>query len=255
MNLIKTFFQCFHALKKTALFRFQSIGKTIGFVFFMMFLTSLPIGLIMFFEVNNIINYTTNEFIEDTPDFHFENGILISDMDEAIIQEHDSNTYIFDTTGNIHPKDILKYENAVALLPNEVIYVRNEKLQKFEYDMLLPETMTKVEFIDLINKVKQWLFIITPFLFIIMYLYFTALKFIDICILAFIGLALKKWMYRYLNYSQLWRMSVYAITIPTSIFSLSLAFQIMIPSGFLFYWLLAIYCLMKVINGVPKKRT
>ncbi|WLR49853.1 DUF1189 domain-containing protein [Bacillus tianshenii] len=256
MNVFKQFFQCFYALRKTAVYRFQSIGKTILYVFTMMLIISLPTAIMIYLDVDDLFENAASQFNENMPEFELKNGQLTSVTDEPVTWTNNGYIYYFDPTGEITTEQVTKHENAVGFLQSELVLKRSQQQQTLPYEgLFLPENLTKEKAIDLIKKLEQWLLIIGPLFFLIMYLFATALKFIGISALALAGLLFKNAMKRRVNYSQLWRLSAYAATIPTTIFALLDAFQITVPGAFLLYWLVAFLCIITILKGVPKPKS
>ncbi|QFT89863.1 hypothetical protein FIU87_14460 [Bacillus sp. THAF10] len=139
MNLFSQFIISLYSPKTMATFRFQGIGKTILYIFFLVLVTSIPL----------FISFGTNAFTVT------------------------ANTEEFSETN-------------------------------LEHLMIV---------------------------FIVLgYLYFCGIKFVQISMLALVGLLIKSRLKRTnLQYRHTWRLSAYAVTLPTLLFSLLQAFQIEYP--------------------------
>lgn len=238
-----------------ARFRFQKLGKPILYVFLLMFLSSVPIGVLTAVSFTDAYeNLKTH--MSELPDFTLEDGSLTSDQSEPLIKGEDENTFIFDTTDGIKPDDLDSYDSAIAFLKDRIIVMDNGTKQEFNYSNFSSMTFTKQDVSELTKNVDDLLPIFVPFLIFLIYLFQTGLKFIGITVLATIGLSLKSLAGRKASYKQLWVLSVYSVTIPTLFFTIMALIKTSVPFGFVLYWFVAILLLYLTIREIPlpKKR-
>jgi hypothetical protein len=85
-------------------------------------------------------------------------------------------------------------------------------------------------------------------------LFSSAVKFIEISILALLGLIMKNRTGRKLNYGHIWRMSAYSVTLPTIFFTIMSAIQTQVPSTFLIHWAVALIVLYLAIKETPQAK-
>ncbi|MFP3490191.1 DUF1189 family protein, partial [Staphylococcus sp. SIMBA_130] len=76
-----------------ARFRFQKLGKPILYVFLLMLLSSVPIGIITAVSITNAYE-DLKTHMGDLPEFTLEDGTLKSDQSEPLIKKEDGNTFI-----------------------------------------------------------------------------------------------------------------------------------------------------------------
>lgn len=250
MNIFKQFIKSLHSPETIAKFRFQKIGKSILYVFFLMFLTSIPFFIMLGSSVNSLYNYVSTSVEESIPDFAIENGILRSDVDEPTITEDGNTVVILDPTGELTPLDLSEYSTAFALLDREAVLVLDGSPQTISYQELGTD-ITKSELTDLIDSVGGLLPLFIGLIIVIMYLFTTAMKFIGIFTLSVITLLLKKRTANHISYKQGWVLSAYAVTLPTVLFALIDAIGINIPFSFAIYWVIAIVMMNLVLQNIP----
>ncbi len=238
-----------------ARFRFQKLGKPILYVFLLMLLSSVPIGIITAVSFTNAYE-DLKTHMGDLPEFTLEDGTLKSDQTEPLIKKEDGNTFIFDATDEIKPDDVNSYESAIAFLKDRIIVMDSGSRQEFNYSNFSSMTFTKQDVNELTQNLDSLLPIFIPLLIFVVYLFQTGLKFIGITVLATIGLLLKSLAGRKASYKQLWVLSVYAVTIPTLFFTIMALVKTTVPFGFLLYWFVAIMLLYLTIKEIPlpKKR-
>ncbi|HHY72997.1 MAG TPA: DUF1189 domain-containing protein [Bacillus bacterium] len=254
MNIFQQFLKSIYSPKDVALFRFQGVGKTIGYVFLLMFISTVIVGISLGNDFLKWTEITNEKVMNELPNFELKKGTLTSELDSPIIQENNEFTFIFDTTGQITANDVSKYSNAIGLLKKEAIIISESEKQQLPYSNFGDISINKNTVINFIAKFKSLFYVILPMIFLLIYLFQTCLKFIGISVLALIGLMLSKQTSRKLRYNSLWILSAYAVTIPTIFFAITNALKIIIPFAFLLYWATASIVLYLIIVEIPKAK-
>lgn len=253
MNVFQQFIKSFSSPKAMAAFRFQGMGKTILYVFLLMFLASIPTGVSMGLMMNGWVEDSKAIISSELPDFEIIDGELTSEADEPIISENQDFVFIFDSTGELTEEEVAKYDDVLAFLKNDAYFSMAGDAQSMPYTSLGID-FTKADLLTFMNQMDTMLYVIIPVLYLILYIFQTGMKFIGISFLALIALLMSKSMKRNLLYKKVWIMSAYAVTIPTIFFALTDAFGILIPFAFLLYWLTASFIMYLVIKEVPPKK-
>ncbi|HEY2422040.1 MAG TPA: DUF1189 domain-containing protein [Neobacillus sp.] len=254
MNIFKQFYKSIYSPKNIALFRFQGIGKTILYVFFLTLISLLPAIIYLSTTLSTGIDTARTVINNELPSFSIKNGQLSAATNVPIKINKDNFTIILDPTGAISESDVTDEGNAFALLKNKFVFATGGRTDTSPYSMMQGIDITKksmLNFIETIDGVKG---IIIPVISIFLYLFSSASNFIEISVLALIGLAIKNLAGRKLNYRQLWRMAVYSETLPTIFFTIMAAIKTTVPNSFLINWFVAIIVLYLAINEIPKPK-
>lgn len=255
MNIFKQFYRSLFSPKDIALFRFQGIGKTILYVFLLTFLSIIPS---VFYFSSAIVNgtETLSQAVEtELPSFKIENGELQSNINAPITISENGFPIIFDSTGTLTEDQLKDTKDGLALLQHDFVFVAGGKVTSYSYSMFGDVALTKMEIVDFLTSFKSMLAVIIALLFIIIYLFSSGIKFIEISILALFGIALKNILGRKLQYRQIWRISAYSITLPTVFFAIMAALQTVVPNAFLINWLVSFTMVMLAIREIPKPKT
>lgn len=255
MNIFQQFLKSIYSPKDVALFRFQGIGKSIGYVFLLMLISTVITGISIGNDMLKWVSLTHEKIINELPDFELKNGKLSSNLDSPIIEESDGFTFIFDPTGKVTLDDVTTHRNAIGLLQKEAVIVNESEKQQLPYSTFGDITLNKNKIVSFTKQLNSIIYVILPFLFLFIYLFQTSFKFIGISVLAAIGLFLAKQFNRKLRYNSLWILSAYAVTIPTLFFAITDALKIFIPFAFLLYWVTATIVLYLIIVEIPKAKT
>ncbi|WP_040207989.1 DUF1189 domain-containing protein [Neobacillus jeddahensis] len=254
MNIFKQFYKSLYSPKDIALFRFQGIGKTILFVFFLTFISVLPSIFYLSTALSTGIDTARSILTDEAPAFTVKDGQLTAETTVPVTISRDNFTIIIDPTGAITESDVEDQGNTFALLKDKFALASGGRIDASPYSMLEGMTISKenlVNFIDTIGGMKG---IIIPIVSLFIYLFSSAASFIEISILALIGLVLKNLLGRKLNYRQLWRMAAYSETLPTVFFTIMAAIKTSVPNSFIINWFVVIIILYLAINEIPKPK-
>lgn len=256
MNIFKQFYKSLYSPKDIAVFRFQGIGKTILYVFFLTLLSILPAIYYLSSATINGLDSFQNSIKNELPAFQISEGTLQSEEKAPIILKKDSLTIIFDSTGTANVKDLAKSKDTIAILQNEAVFIANGQSQSLPYSMFSDVTFTNEDLLSLLSSIDSSLVIIIPIMIIIIYILTAGLNFIQISILAVLGLILKKLLMRNIQYRHLWRIAAYSITLPTIFFTIMEGLKTTVPNGAIINWFVAYIVLYLAIKEVPlpKKR-
>ncbi len=236
------------------MFRFQGIGKTILYVFFLTLISVIPTIYFLSTSIMNSVEEITNSIENEFPDFYIEDGELHSEENKPLTIPGNDMVIQFDSTGTLTSEDIRSDQNTVALLKDEFVFVAGGQVQTYDYSMLTGMTFSKQEITEYLAAADSFLIIVLLIMAIIIYLFSAGLRFIEVSILALIGLLIKNMMNRKLQYRQTWRMSAYSITLSTIFFTIMASLQTVVPNGALISWLVGIVVLLLAIREVPQPK-
>ncbi|WP_338024078.1 DUF1189 domain-containing protein [Bacillus mesophilum] len=254
MNIFKQFIKSLYSPKDISLFRFQGIGKTILYVFFLTFIAVIPTIYFLSTSIVNSVEEIKNSIENKFPDFYIEDGELHSDENKPITIPADDMTIQFDSTGTLTSADIRSDQNTVALLQDEFVFVAGGQVQTYDYSMLTGMTFSKQEVTEYLAAADSFLVIVLPIMAIFIYLFSAGLRFIEVSILALIGLLIKRMLNRNLQYRHTWRMSAYSVTLSTVFFTVMASLQTVVPNGAMISWLVGVIVLLLAIKEVPQPK-
>ncbi|MCY9150147.1 DUF1189 domain-containing protein, partial [Bacillus haynesii] len=147
-------------------------------------------------------------------------------------------------------KQIEDKRNSVGILKDKFVIAIDGQVQEMPYTML-PEDMSKDDILSLVDQNKA---VIVPVLCVLLFLATAAGKFIDVSVLAVIGLIIRNGQKKMLSYKQLWVMSAYSITLATVFFAIMDALEAVVPSQFLLNWFVNFIMLFLAIKETPASK-
>lgn len=252
MNIFKQFYKSIYSPKDIALFRFQGIGKTILYVFFLTFISILPSIFYLTTALNQGLDAAKSVINDEAPAFSIKNGQLTAKTDVPVTIDKGNFTIIIDPTGAMTEDDVADQGNAFALLKDKFVLSSASKVDTYPYSMLEGLQITNTDLLHFVNTIAGMKGIIVPIISLFIYVFSSAASFIEVSVLAFIGLLLKG--NRKLHYRQLWRMAAYSETLPTLFFTIMTAIQTSVPNSFLINWFVVIIVLFLAIREVPQPK-
>ncbi|MDQ0299713.1 hypothetical protein J2S78_002133 [Salibacterium salarium] len=260
MNIIQSFIKSLYSPRYTGRFRFKGIGKTIGYIFFLMFIASIPAAIILTNTIWTGVNQLETALNHDKmPDFEINDEGLQSENEDVhlSLEGEQGEIIIFDTAGQTTNNELQQNEKVTAFLQEELVFKNNGETQTFPYEQIGGFNVSKEDLNSYISAVDGLLLLVVPVVLLFMYLLSTALKFIGIFSLSVFGLLIKKASPIPLSYRQLWILSAHAVTLPTIAITLLNLLPFQIPWSFSIYWLIAFIWLYLIFTKlpIPKKKT
>ncbi|UCZ54539.1 DUF1189 domain-containing protein [Bacillus shivajii] len=253
MNIIQQFIKSLYSPETIAKFRFQKIGKAILYVFFLMLITSIPAGIMLGSGFNSLYNQVDTHLNDSVPDFTIQNGVLDADVEEPVVIDEEDGVIIFDPTGEYSLTDVSTYGDGFAMLEREAVFITGGITESFNYQQL-GLNVSRDQVLEFSENVGGLLPLIIGLILVFMYIFTTGLKFIGIFTLSLITLFMKRNTASQLRYRHCWVLSVYAVTLPTTLFAVIEALGIFIPFSFTIYWVIAIIMMYFVLREVPQPK-
>lgn len=253
MNIFQQFYKSLFSPKDIALFRFQGIGKTILYVFFLTLLSIIPTVFYSSTAIVDSLNAVDETIDSELPDFQIKDGELLTDQEAPVTINKNGFAIIVDSTGTVKPSAFSNSDNTIALLKNDIYIIAAGQEQSYPYSMLTNGTLTRESLSDYLASAKSLVPIIIPLIAIVIYIFTAGIRFIEISILALIGLLIKNALRKNLQYRHLWRMSAYSITLPAVFFTIMASLQTPVQNGAFINWFVSLIILLLAVKEVPQQ--
>jgi hypothetical protein len=250
MNVFKQLFASLYSPKLLSTFRLQGIGKTILYVFILALLSTIPTAYHFSSELKAGLKEFDQTLRNDLPFFSIEDHTLSAEADQPIEIKKDNFSIILDDTGTYGVDEVEERRDAIGILKDRFVFVTNGQTQSYEY-RLMNMSFSKQDIIEFSDQVTQFLPLFFSILFFVMYLFSSIVKFIEITILAILGLAFKNSLQRALAFKQVWIISAYATTLSTFFFFVMDSLQVVVPGGFLVNWFVHLIVLYLALKETP----
>ncbi|WP_027963447.1 DUF1189 family protein [Halalkalibacillus halophilus] len=249
VNMIKRFSWSIHNFKKASALRIEKVGKSIWYLLLFMLLLTIPYVTTLVIDANQSLNQLQdNEEIQDLS-FTYQRSGLSYDGSEDVIEHHNL-AIVFDESL------ITEVDQDTVLLMQEEqgTLFTNRNSYTFLYESMFAngESFTIEQLgSELLNFILVLMILSTA----IYYCLSVFIKLAEITLLAFGGFIINRNLKRNVNYAQLWKLSVYAITIPTIIVTTIQTTGMNQNYSGVIFWIGSFIILYMILSKVPKKKS
>lgn len=252
LNIFSQFFKSLYSPKHIASYRFQGIGKTIFFAFFLALLSILPTSIYTMIAMNEGIDETAEALKTKFPAFEIKNGTLYSDDKQPVVLQEGDIEVQFDSTGTVKKEDLNDSSLVViAMLKNEIVFKANGNTQTLPYSMFDQIVVDNEKASNFVKTAQSSIYIITGLVLFITFLFTSAVQFLEITLLAYIGQIFLMTMNRRATFGQLWRIATYSFTLAITFFTIMSAFQVPVVGDFYVKWFITIVMIYLAIKEMP----
>ncbi len=214
--------------------------RVITYLLLMVLVLGIPVLLSFAYDFQRDMTKRIEQFDRTAPDFVLMNGELTVAGDMPLVYEsenHDS-AIIVDTSGKTDSSVLDEYEQGFFIEKTKLVYKQNSlEKQEYHFSALKDLELEKADVANMLSYLK-------PMSMMIIFwglIYFIFAKICTVSILSLVTLLFSGIQNCGLNYGQSFKITVYAITIPTLFQSL----QNIIAPGFVYGW--SIYYSIAVI--------
>ncbi|PLT30996.1 DUF1189 domain-containing protein [Peribacillus deserti] len=252
MNIFVQFYKSLYSPKDIARFRFQGIGKTILYLFFLSLISVLPSLYILNTEIVEGVKIAKSTINSELPAFEIKNGTLSSSVDKPFSLRKDDFNIFLDETGTLSKEEVQsKAGSSIALLKEEFVFSARGQSQSYPYSMAQRMDINNQTALNVLDKIQSLYFILLPVLSLMIYLSSAAILFFQTTIIALVGLFLAQTMKRKLQYRHLWRLTAYSITLATFFFAIMGLLQTQVMYRSFINWFVTLTILYLAIREVP----
>ncbi|MBB6454288.1 ABC-type multidrug transport system fused ATPase/permease subunit [Salirhabdus euzebyi] len=246
VNLFKQFLYSLYDFKKVSAFRMQKMGRTIAYIFLFMLIVSIPFALSYSIQTSSALNKIQTTNFTDIPDFAIQEEKLQAEeqyVGDYFVVKPESDETIASVQETL--------DEGIVLLEDKALLITKVLSFEFPYTAFGSDNMTKDEIIQFIDDINTNKYFIISIYLLIYYVFSTGVKFIEITLLALIGLFIKSRLKKNIQYRHVWILTAYAITLPSLIISFIDGIQLSIPYAGVAFWALGSFLLYKIISYIP----
>ncbi len=235
-GLFRSFWYSITSFSKYRLFLRQSTGRVVVYLLLLSVVSTLGSCIGLYAQTSEVTDRISRELIDGFPDFRLENGQLEIYAEMPIVIEDDP-PVVIDTRPSIDVENILyQYDNVILITRDR--YIRKSYLQRQELQWNLVYnnvTITRDNIRETIPYLKTILVIIFAVIAVISYVFITAGNFINALIVSAIGAIVNVARGTRLSYRNVFKISVYSMTLPMTVGAVMDILRIRIPFGFVFF--------------------
>ena len=252
MNIFAQFVKSLYSPKHIASFRFQGIGKTILYAFLLSLLSILPSAIYLSNAVIDGADQMAKALTTEFPDFEIKDGRLYSDEKLPVIINNDVATFHFDSTGSLSADDVTSPTGIdFGILQDEFVIAADGESQTIAYSMIPGLELTNETASNYIESAKSSLYIFIGLIILMMYLFTSAIFFLEITLLAYICGIFISAMNRKANFGQQWRIAAYSFTLAVTFFTFMNFIQVPVVGDVYVKWFITLMMIYLTIKEMP----
>ena len=233
-GFFKSFFYSITSFGKYRLFLRQSTGRVVAYLILLSLVLALAICASWYSQVSELIDIFSGKILDDVPDFRLENGKLEIYAEMPIVIDGDL-PVVIDTRTDTDPEEILyQYDNVILITSEKMIQKNYLQRQEVPWSIYGNATMTRDSLVAAIPILKPTLVIVFVIIAIFFSVFFIAGKFFSAFIVSLIGRAVNAARGTRLSSRNIFKISVYSMTLPLIVGTVLDIFRISIP----FLWVL-----------------
>jgi len=204
--------------------------KVINYLLLIVLILGLPVLLSVVFDFNRGVDDFISEFHKEIPDFVLKNGELTMSGEMPLVFEGDGSAVYIDTSGETDDSVLDDYDFGIYFSKTEMVSKQSTvEKQTFSYSVFQEQEIHKADVENYLSDSKKFVGFMIIFFGLI---YFFLAK---LCTAALLGIVCRLFSSIQnisLRYGQVFKITVFALTIPTLFQALH---QILAP-GFIYGW-------------------
>jgi hypothetical protein len=232
------FLKSFYSKKVIAYSRFRPITSTIGYVLFIIFISSIPYFISLYLAATTGVEQFDNILKNDIPNFHLKEGTLHWEGREPFYTEiTGEGFFLIDSANTYTEQELLEFQDGIALQHREFLFIADGNSQAIPYTLLGLQEFTKDDLSKRLSDLQGFLPIFLSIIIILLFAALSGLAFLGVSLLAFVALLFNG--SRNLEYRHLWLITAHALTLPVILLAwadvlfFSIPFSAFIVSTFL----------------------
>ncbi|MBL4933610.1 DUF1189 domain-containing protein [Clostridium paridis] len=229
----------------------ETVIKAILYMMILTLITGIISFIVPAMGYYKFISLMENEINNGFPEFTLKDGILdVKEREPIVISKKNKPTIIIDTSGNTSENVLNKYDKCILILKDRAISKRNRyKIDRATYDFLDGMSLDKKKAQQFIPRLKYVVYLIvflTPLLIVILNLFLALM----ISLIGTLINAVLKWP---LEYKNIYKISIYSITLPIIIAAILRVTGISISYRYYFYIIIGgVYVMISMTRGLKK---
>jgi hypothetical protein len=216
-NVFKKFIKSFSDFRVYNSIRHEKLSRSFGYLILLALFVGVIFSIVVSVKTNNSIDNTIELLqSDDMPNISVSNGILNVDMDEPFILNKDNEfIFIVDMTDKYTLNDLVGYSMGYLVTPERIIINQaGSPPMPLEFQDLRDINVDKDSVLDILDSYRRHAIGFIVFLIIIGTIF---LKLFESFIISIIGLVFNSILKKNLSYNELYKIGIYALTLPSII--------------------------------------
>ncbi len=249
VNIFTRFYYSITSFARYRLFLRQGVGKAVAYLLLLSFLISLAVFIPAGIQFDRIVDDLIANYDTVIPDFTFANGKLQVNGKMPIILDDGAYPIVIDTSPDAEDKILPEYDI--------VILITSDKIIQKNYANKSISNLSAFQGLELTrDDIAQALPLMKPvgvFMIILFVIGFVCGKFISALIISLIGLIINSALKTSLSFRNIFKISVYSMTLPLLICTAPSLVSIQIPFLWIVFYAIASVYVYGAIRSIRKE--
>lgn len=226
----------------------QETGKAVKYLMVVMLILGSIIMIKGDIKFNDIIKNSLEAITNKCPDFELKDGKFVCRGEMPFVSVGKSNiAFIIDTSGKTRIDTLNNFKSGIFITENNLVYKKSSyETTSYKFSDFKTLNITKSW---LINVIRNYTIPVLVFVFIIGFVFIIIGKMIGVLFLTLIALILARILKTEINYENIFKISIYAIIVPTILNNVLDWTTLKIPYFWVIYYAIAIFFLVRYIKG------
>ena len=248
-GLIKSFIYSFTSFDKYRMLLRESTGKAVGYLILLTLLLSIVLYVPLGIQLSGIFDTVSVYITENLPDFTFSGGQLSVDAEMPIVIEGSGTAVVIDTTPGAEDRILNQYDSVMLITSDNIIQKNYVNRQDIPLSIYQGFNMTKDTLIASVPMLKPILIIG----FIFAGIFFVIGKFISALVVSLIGKIANSSAKTNLSYRNIFKISIYAMTLPMIIGTVLNVLNIAVPLLWVLFYIGSGVYVFGAINSIKRE--
>ncbi|MCT4685855.1 DUF1189 domain-containing protein [Vallitalea sp.] len=250
-NIFVKFIKSFTDFRVYTSIRHERLGKSFGYLILLALFIGITLSIIVSVKTNTSIDNTIELLqSDDMPEITVSNGILNIDMNEPLVltKKHDF-IFIVDMTDKYTLNDLVGYSMGYLVTPERIIINQaGSPPMPLEFKDLRDFNIDKKSVLEILTSFRG---LAIGFIVFLIIAGTVLLKLFESLMVSIIGLIASSVLKTNLSYNELYKIGIYALTLPAIIMLLINSFGLAVALGFkliIYYGISTIIVVMALKN-------
>ncbi len=249
INIFSRFFYSITSFTKYGLFLRQGVGKAVVYLLLLSFLLSLAVYIPVGIQYDRIVDDLIANYDAMIPDFTLAGGKLQVSGEMPIVVDEGAYPIVIDTSPNAEDKILAEYDIVMLITSDKIIQKNYANKQVTNLSAFQGFELTR-------DSIAQTLPLMKPvgiFVFVLLAVGFVFGKFISALIISLIGLTINSALKTNLSYQNIFKISIYSMTMPLLICTIPSIASVTIPFLWILFYVIASVYVYGAIRSIRKE--
>lgn len=229
INIFKCFIYSIAGFDKYRILLRQSMGKAVGYLMLLAFLMSAVVFVPFYSMTYEISNSALSYVIEKIPDFRLYEGRLEVYGEMPIVFDEGDVPVVIDTSPGAEDRILSQYDIVFLFTDSKMVMKNYVNRQEYPFSAFNGLDITKDSLTEAMPIIKAYINIIFIISAVFLVIIFVGAKFISALIVSIIGLIANSSSKTNLSYKNIFKLSMFSMTLPLVICTVIDALMINIP--------------------------